>query len=141
MYPQPETRILVVEDERHIARFLQFVLEQEGFMVDAVYNGEAAITILQSRRYSAVLLDLGLPGRSGIEVLRILRSSKEHDATIVIVLTATTSGDMLQQVMAAGASAHCPKPVAPSTLLRKLGELGVDAARCTALVGAREPGQ
>jgi DNA-binding response OmpR family regulator len=141
MYPEPATRILVVEDERHIARFLEFVLQQEGFMVDAVHDGDAALAILQSRRYAAVLLDLGLPGRSGIEVLRHVRSSNQHDETVVIVLTAKTSGDMLQQVMAAGASAHCPKPVAPSTLLRKLKELGVGAERCAAPVGAKEPGR
>jgi len=132
MSSHPPSRILVVEDERHIAKFLEFVLQKEGYEVDSVYDGDAAIQILDSRKYSAVLLDLGLPGRSGIEVLRDLRSTNEHAETVVIVLTAKSSGDMLQQLSDAGASAHCPKPVAPSTLFRKLKELGV-AEECFAV--------
>jgi len=130
--------ILVVEDERHIARFLEYVLQKQGFTVESVHDGNDAVQRLQNNGYSAVLLDLGLPGRSGLEILRYLRSSGERDTTIVIVLTAKSSGDMLQQLLAAGANAHCPKPVAPSTLLRKLKELGVTSECCPVIGVNRE---
>jgi two-component system alkaline phosphatase synthesis response regulator PhoP len=126
----PTPGILIVEDERHIARFLEFVLEKEGFLVETAFDGDAAVQSLQRRTYSAVLLDLGLPRRSGLEVLHWLRSSQEHDETVVIVLTAKSSGNVLQQVLAAGANAHCPKPVAPSTLLKKMKELGIANGGC-----------
>lgn len=125
MFNDDKRRILVVEDESHIARFLEFVLSKEGFLVDTVFDGEAAVQRIAGQSYSAVLLDLGLPGRSGLDVLRFIRSSEERVNTVVIVLTAMSAGDVSEQVLAAGANAHCPKPVAPSTLLRKLRELGV----------------
>ncbi len=135
---RPAPSILIIEDERHIARFLNFVLQKEGFTVESAFDGDDAVHRLQCHSYSAVLLDLGLPGRSGMEVLRYLRSSEQHDATVVIVLTAKSSGDLLHQVLAAGANAHCPKPVAPSTLLRKLQELGI-VSECCAASGGSNP--
>ena len=118
-------RILVVEDERHIARFLEFVLQREGFAVDSVFDGAVAEQRVQTTSYSAILLDLGLPHRSGLEVLGFIRSLEHRNRPVVIVLTAQSAGDVLHQVLAAGADAHCPKPVAPSTLLRKLSDLGI----------------
>ena len=129
MSNDPRSLILVVEDERHIARFLEFVLRKEGYAVECAFDGDDAVQRLQSHSYSAVLLDLGLPGRSGLDVLRFVRSSEGSSKTIVIVMTAKSSGDVSYQVLAAGANAHCPKPVAPSTLLRKMKELGV-ASEC-----------
>jgi two-component system response regulator ArlR len=120
-------KILVVEDERHIARFLEFVLQRQGFAVDSVFDGAVAEAKVQSTIYAAILLDLGLPGRSGLEVLSFIRSLAQPARPIVIVLTAKSSGDVLSQVLAAGADAYCPKPVAPSTLLKRLRELGLIA--------------
>jgi CheY-like chemotaxis protein len=131
----PTPSILVVEDERHIARFLEFVLHKEGYTVESAFDGDEAVQRLQSHTYSAVLLDLGLPGPSGREVLRYLRSWEERDKTVVIALTAKFSGDVLHEVLAAGANAHCSKPVAPSTLLRKLKDLGVANGYCAATGG------
>ena len=130
------SKVLVVEDERHIARFLEFVLKKEGFSVDCAFDGDAAEQKIQANTYSAILLDLGLPHRSGLEVLSLIRSLVVPSRPAVIVLTAKSSGDVLNQVLAAGADAHCPKPVAPSTLLKKLKELGVTSGdRTTVPVG------
>ncbi len=118
-------KILVAEDERHIARFLEFVLQKEGFVVETVLDGFSAEQKIETTNYSAILLDLGLPRRSGFEVLSFVRSLDRPYKPIVIVLTAKSSGDVLSQVLEAGADAYCPKPVAPSTLLNKLKELGV----------------
>jgi CheY-like chemotaxis protein len=118
-------RVLVVEDERHIARFLEYVLLKEGIAVEVAFDGAVAEQKVATTPYSAVLLDLGLPRRTGLEVIRFIRSVDRHPTPLIIVLTAKSSGDVLSQVLAAGADAYCPKPVAPSTLLRKLAEFGM----------------
>ena len=118
-------RILVVEDELHIARFLEYVLRKEGYAVETVFDGAAAEDKVRGSSFSAILLDLGLPHRTGLEVLTLIRSENLTPRPVVIVLTAKSSGDVHDQVLAAGADAYCPKPVAPSALLRKLTELGV----------------
>ncbi len=118
-------RILVVEDERHIARFLEYVLRKEGYAVETVFDGAAAEDKVRGSSFHAILLDLGLPHRTGLEVLALIRSENLTPRPIVIVLTAKSSGDVQDQVLSAGADAYCPKPVAPSALLKKLTELGV----------------
>lgn len=118
-------RVLVVEDERHIARLLEFALKKEGYEVAVAYDGEQALVALEQFAPDAVFLDLVLPGISGLEVLRRLRAHPKHAHLIVVVLTASPFGDTPAEVIEAGANAHCTKPVAPSTLSRKLLEFGV----------------
>ena len=126
MAGQLKARILIVEDERHIARFLEFVLQKEGFAVDVALDGRVAEQKIRAESYSAILLDLGLPDLSGMELLALIRSHPPEPRPVVVVLTAKSSGDVLHQVLEAGADAYCPKPVAPSTLLKKLRELNVN---------------
>jgi response regulator receiver domain-containing protein len=68
--------VLVVDDERHIARFLEFVLKKAGYEVAVAHNGEQALAAVDGFEPDAVLLDLVLPGISGLEVLKRLRSDK-----------------------------------------------------------------
>jgi len=126
MADQKKARILIVEDERHIARFLEFVLQKEGFAVDVALDGRVAENKIRAESYAAILLDLGLPDLSGMELLALIRSHPSEPRPVVVVLTAKSSGDVLHQVLEAGADAYCPKPVAPSTLLKKLRELNVN---------------
>jgi two-component system response regulator QseB len=79
-------RVLVVEDDRMIAKGLHTALKQDGYAVDGVSDGRSAASALRSSRFDVVLLDLGLPERDGLEVLRELRA--RGDATPVIIVTA-----------------------------------------------------
>jgi DNA-binding response OmpR family regulator len=79
-------RVLLVEDDAMIAQGLQTALRQNGFAVDWMRDGKSAAGALQASTFDVVLLDLGLPHRDGIDVLRELR--KRGDATPVIILTA-----------------------------------------------------
>jgi DNA-binding response OmpR family regulator len=79
-------RVLLVEDDRMIAQGLQTALRQDGHTVDWVGDGRAADAALHSAQFDLVLLDLGLPERDGLSVLRALR--RRGDATPVIILTA-----------------------------------------------------
>jgi two-component system, OmpR family, response regulator QseB len=101
-------RLLLVEDDGMIAQGLQTALRQGGFAVDWMRDGKSAAAALQAAGFDAVLLDLGLPQRDGIDVLRELR--KRGDGTPVIILTAR---DEIQHRIAgldAGADDYIVKP-------------------------------
>jgi two-component system, OmpR family, response regulator QseB len=101
-------RVLIVEDDEMIAQGLQTALRRGGFAVDWMRDGKNAATALLASTFDVVLLDLGLPHRDGIDVLRELR--RRGDATPVIILTAR---DEIQHRVAgldAGADDYIVKP-------------------------------
>ena len=101
-------RVLLVEDDAMIAQGLQTALRQGGFAVDWMRDGKSAGNALQTSAFDVVLLDLGLPQRDGIEVLRELR--KRGNTTPVIIVTAR---DEIQHRVAgldAGADDYIVKP-------------------------------
>jgi DNA-binding response OmpR family regulator len=118
-------KVLVVDDERHIAHFLEFVLKKAGYEVALAYNGEQALAAVEAFDPDVVLLDLVLPGLTGMEVLKRLRADSGRAALAVMVLSAHPFGKVLAELREAGADAHCTKPIAPSTLLKKLVDLGI----------------
>jgi DNA-binding response OmpR family regulator len=118
-------RVLVVEDERQTARLLEFILTKAGYQVACAADGPRALTAAAAFSPDAVLLDLQLPGLSGLEVLRRLRAEPANAGLVVLVLTASTFEVPPAAVLEAGADSHCTKPIAPSTLLRKLQELSI----------------
>jgi two-component system response regulator QseB len=101
-------RVLLVEDDRMIAQAVTTALEQDGHAVDPVTDGDGAAAALSATHFDVVLLDLGLPRRDGLTVLRELRA--RHDATPVIIITAR---DEIQSRIAgldAGADDYLVKP-------------------------------
>ncbi len=118
-------KLLVVEDERHIARFLEFILKKEGYQVTLAGDGEQALSILKNAKPDAMLLDLVLPGISGLDVLKQIRADEGNRNLTVLVLTARSFEDTPEEIILAGADSHCTKPIAPSTLLRRLMDFGV----------------
>jgi two-component system, OmpR family, response regulator QseB len=101
-------RVLVVEDDRMIAKGLHTALKQDGYAVDGVSDGASAAAALRSSRFDLVLLDLGLPERDGLDVLRELRS--RGDATPVIIVTARDDVHNRIQGLDAGADDYIVKP-------------------------------
>ena len=109
--------ILIVEDEAKIARFVQLELEHEGYSVKHISDGRAALESALTHDYELIILDLMLPGMSGIELLRRLRQSKE---TPVIILTAR---DQLMDKVAGldiGANDYMTNPSAIEELLARI---------------------
>jgi len=101
-------RVLVVEDDSMIAQGLQTGLRQSGFTVDWIRDGKNASAALSSSSFDLVLLDLGLPGRDGLDVLREAR--RRGDATPVIVLTARDEVQSRIAGLDAGADDYIVKP-------------------------------
>ncbi len=101
-------RVLLVEDDRMIAQGLQTALRQDGYAVDGVSDGRSAAEALRTARFDLVLLDLGLPQRDGIEVLRELRG--RGDPTPVIIVTARDDVQTRVAGLDAGADDYIIKP-------------------------------
>jgi two-component system response regulator QseB len=101
-------RILLVEDDRMIARGLDRALRQDGYAVDIVGDGRSATEALRTSAFDLVLLDLGLPGRDGLEVLRELRG--RGDSTPVIIVTARDDVQNRIAGLDSGADDYIVKP-------------------------------
>jgi len=119
------TRILVVEDERHIARLLEFVLRKAGYELSICHSAEEAILKIEKSQPDALVLDLVLPGMTGLEFLRLIRAAPYCCACPVVVLSSQWLEETGATLRTAGATAQCSKPIAPSSLLRMFRELGV----------------
>ena len=102
-------RILVVEDDRKVAAFIQRGLEEEGYAVDVLHDGSEAGVHATCIDYDAAVLDLMLPGRSGLQVLRDLRAKKGE--LPVLILTAKDSLDERVAGLDAGADDYMVKPL------------------------------
>lgn len=99
---KPEKRILVVDDDDAIRALLFTILRRRGFHVDGARNGEEALTRLRACVYSAMLLDLMMPIKSGWDVLEELRTMEPDARPLVIVLTAGTEPRDLDSTIVSG---------------------------------------
>ena len=114
-------RILVVEDDRKVASFIQRGLEEEGHAVDVLYDGSEAGDQARAIDYDCVILDLMLPGRSGFQVLRDIRARKV--GLPVLMLTAKDSLEDRVTGLDAGADDYMGKPFALAELSARLRAL------------------
>jgi DNA-binding response OmpR family regulator len=115
------SRILIVEDEAHLADGLRFNFEAEGFEVDTVESGEDALQNLCEKGYDVLILDIMLPGMDGFEVARRLRESGNYVPTLM--LTARGRPEDVLKGFEAGADDYLPKPFDLSILLARVQAL------------------
>ncbi len=140
-------KILVVEDEKQLARFLELELLHEGYTVTTVHDGRKALELIKDTNYDMILLDIMLPELNGIEVCRRIRA---FSAIPVIMLTARDSVTDRVAGLDAGADDYLIKPFAIEELLARIrsiqrrithsapesdllsvGDLLLDTASCT----------
>ncbi len=114
------SRVLVVEDEAHLAQGLRFNLEAEGYSAEVVGDGEAATDRLlgKNENFDAIVLDIMLPGKDGFSVVSELRAARNY--VPVLMLTARGSPEDVLKGFAAGADDYLPKPFDLSILLARL---------------------
>src|SRR5437764_5048722 len=114
------TRVLVVEDEAHLAEGLRFNLEEEGYVAEVAGDGEAATDRLLANKeaFDVVVLDIMLPGKDGFTVVSELRAAKNY--VPVLMLTARGRPEDVLKGFAAGADDYLPKPFDLSILLARL---------------------
>ncbi len=114
------SRVLVVEDEAHLAQGLQFNLQAEGYSAEVVGDGEAATDRLLGKKenFDAIVLDIMLPGKDGFSVVSELRAARNY--VPVLMLTARSRPEDVLKGFAAGADDYLPKPFDLSILLARL---------------------
>src|SRR5262252_9113052 len=115
-------RVLVVEDERKTASFIRKALQAEGFAVDVCDNGADALAAPGATPYDAVVLDIMLPGRDGLSVLRQWR--QQHKSVPVLLLSARGEVNERVEGLNAGADDYLPKPFALVELVARVRALG-----------------
>ncbi|WP_276913648.1 response regulator transcription factor [Aneurinibacillus aneurinilyticus] len=113
-------KILIIEDEENLSRFIELELQYEGFSVGTAYDGRSGLEKALNEAWDMILLDLMLPGLNGIEVCRRIRQTKH---TPIIMLTARTS--VLDRVsgLDSGADDYITKPLAIEELLARMRAL------------------
>src|SRR6478672_7263450 len=99
-------KILIVEDEKHLADGLRFNLEAEGYETLVAENGETALDELAAQQFDAVVLDIMLPGINGFEVTRQLRGREDY--TPVLMLTARGRPEDVLEGFEAGTDDYLP---------------------------------
>ena len=115
-----DKHVLLVEDEPNIAEAIRFILTRAGWRVTVEASGTAALACVADLRPTAMILDLMLPGRSGLEILAELRADPVLGATPVLMLTARGQGRDRDAAAAVGASAFLAKPFANADVLAAL---------------------
>jgi heavy metal response regulator len=114
-------RILVVEDEKKVARFIQQGLEEEHYTVDASHDGIEGLTMAETGSYDVIILDVMLPGKDGFEITRELRS--ERITTPILMLTAKIATEDKVAGLDSGADDYLTKPFAFAELLARVRSL------------------
>ncbi|MEK7823659.1 MAG: response regulator transcription factor [Candidatus Eisenbacteria bacterium] len=115
--------VMVIEDEKEIRDLIRYNLERAGFRVHAVADGEEGLQRLFASRPDALVLDLMLPGRSGLEVLREVRSEPATRDLPVVVLTARSAEMDKLLGFEHGADDYLTKPFSPRELVARLRAL------------------
>lgn len=110
-------KVLLVEDDTMIGENIVIGLEYEGIPVEWVTDGQVASNMLSNNNYAAAILDFGLPGKSGYELLTEIRS--RNDTMPVMIITALESSHVRERCLAAGANFYLNKPFDLDELIEK----------------------
>lgn len=117
MAKRRETKtVLIIEDEADIRNFASRMLELEGYHVLQAEDGDEGLRLARENELSLVLLDLRLPGRDGLAVLREMKSAAELSAIPVIVFSASAGVDIRARTLSMGAADYLIKPLSAADL-------------------------
>lgn len=111
-------RILLAEDEHSLSRAVKAILEKNNYSVDAVYDGEQALEYIDTENYDGIILDIMMPKKDGITVLKTMRAAGNR--TPVLILTAKSEIDDKVLGLDSGANDYLTKPFATKELLARL---------------------
>lgn len=114
--------VIVADDEPSNRMLVQATIGTDDYNVVEAADGDEAWSLIQEHRPPVVLLDVRLPGRSGLDVLRAIKSDPNLTGTRVILLTASAQESDISAGMAAGADSYLTKPFSPRELLARLDE-------------------
>ncbi len=114
--------VIIADDEPSVRLLVQATIGADDYNVVEACDGDEAWALIQEHRPSLVLLDVRMPGRTGLEILSAIRSDPSLAGTKVIILTASALGTDMTAGLAAGADFYLTKPFSPRDLLSRLDE-------------------
>jgi CheY-like chemotaxis protein len=114
--------VVIADDESSIRLLVHATIESDDFLVVEATNGANAWALIQQHKPALVLLDVQMPGRSGLEVLRLIKSDPSLAATRVILLTSKAQEGDVEAGLMAGADFYLTKPFSPLDLLTRVEE-------------------
>jgi DNA-binding response OmpR family regulator len=122
---QEVQKVLVVDDNQDVRELIVHILNADGFHVYSAIDGENALAILNSNPVDLVLLDVMMPGMSGLDVLKEIRtgSNKKIREVPVMMITAMSSTDDVDQALAIGANSYVVKPFRGTTIREKVRKI------------------
>lgn len=129
---QPQRRVLVIEDSHVIQRLIEVCLRPAGFEVEMCADGPSGLEAAGDFDPDVIVLDVGLPGMNGWQVLSQLRSDPRTEETKVLVLTAHAQDQTRARAETSGASAFLTKPFRPDELRRVVNQLAGPALEIVA---------
>jgi DNA-binding response OmpR family regulator len=115
--------VLVADDDDDILLLVTTRLRRDGFDVIAARNGEEALALAQERKPAVAVLDIGMPGLDGLEVLERIRADEELNGTRVLLLTAKAQESDVRRGYESGADAYVRKPFSPAELSTRVRTL------------------
>jgi DNA-binding response OmpR family regulator len=118
-----KTRVVVADDDRDILDLVVFKLDQAGFETVAVTDGAAALAAIEAEPPRLAILDIMMPGMSGLDVLRKVRANEAIKDLDVILLTARVRDSDVDTGFATGASDYVIKPFSPRELMHRVNAL------------------
>lgn len=116
-------KILIADDEPDILEIIQFNLHAEGYDVITAKNGDEAIDIAKKYQPDLIILDVMMPGKTGIDVCNILRLQPAFKETLIIFLSALSDEGTEIRGLESGADDYLTKPISPKILLTKVNAL------------------
>lgn len=116
-------KILIVDDEPNILVSLEYLMKREGYEVHLARDGDAAMAAIRRERPALVLLDVMMPGKSGLEVCDAVRADEALAATKIVLLTAKGRDTDVAKGLALGADAYVTKPFSTRELAQRVREL------------------
>jgi DNA-binding response OmpR family regulator len=115
--------VLVADDDEDILLLVTTRLKRDGFEIVQASNGDEALAVARERRPALAVLDIGMPGLDGVEVLEQIRADGDLRAMKVLLLTAKAQESDVRRGFAAGADAYVKKPFSPADLSARVREL------------------
>jgi two-component system KDP operon response regulator KdpE len=112
-----EGRVLVVDDDAQIRRVMRTTLEAKGYEIDEAGSGEQAVELAHAEKYDLIILDINLPGKTGVEACREIHSTS---SVPIIMLTVRGAGEDKIEALDAGACDYVTKPFAMGELLARI---------------------
>jgi two-component system chemotaxis response regulator CheY len=119
-------RILIVDDVATIRQIVSSVLQEVGYVTVEAGNADEALALADVKRAHLVLTDINMPGKSGLDLIKGLRATKNYRNTPILILAKDDKDENIQKAQALGASGWISKPFTPQSLLGTINQVLVD---------------